>query len=213
MTPQATVPVQPTTIKASGLTLRHWRGWLAEVGVNSYWLHQELQLAVNWSQPLLRVYGKVHPVPRLSCWIGDRGCSYRYSGVLHQPEDWISPLEELRDVLENHFGYRFNSLLLNRYRDGQDRMGWHADDEPELIREHPIASISLGASRAFRFRPRSPFAKHERSFNLILADGDLLIMDPPTQQHWQHCLPTRRNVTAERLNLTFRRIAINKQLL
>jgi alkylated DNA repair dioxygenase AlkB len=39
-----------------------------------------------------------------------------------------------------------------------------------------------------------------------LADGDLLVMDAPTQKHWLHALPERRRVLGERINLTFRRI-------
>jgi alkylated DNA repair dioxygenase AlkB len=104
----------------------------------------------------------------------------------------------------------FNSLLLNRYRDGRDRMGWHADDEPELALGHPIASLSLGASRSLRFRPRggaSAGAAAELSpMALDLHHGDLLVMHAPTQSHWQHALPARLKVRGERLNLTFRQI-------
>jgi alkylated DNA repair dioxygenase AlkB len=92
-------------------------------------------------------------VPRLTCWLGDSGCRYRYSGLLHEPLPWIGGLEALRDLLAQRLGCRFNSLLLNRYRHGEDRMGWHADDEPELDPTDPIASLSLGASRCLRFRP------------------------------------------------------------
>jgi alkylated DNA repair dioxygenase AlkB len=103
--------------------------------------------------------------------------------------------------LHQQLGVRFNSLLLNRYRNGADRMGWHADDEPELDDQAPIASLSLGVARDLRFRHRHGV---EPSFAVRLEDGDLLLMDPPTQRHWQHALPPRARVVAERLNLTFR---------
>jgi alkylated DNA repair dioxygenase AlkB len=87
-------------------------------------------------------------------------------------------------------------------------MGWHADDEPELAADHPIASLSLGVSRSLRFRPKpAPAGPGDGSpFCLELADGDLLVMDAPTQKHWLHALPERRRVLGERINLTFRRI-------
>jgi alkylated DNA repair dioxygenase AlkB len=89
-------------------------------------------------------------------------------------------------------------------------MGWHADDEPELQADHPIASVSLGASRSLRFRPK-PAPKGPRDcppFALDLAHGDLLVMDPPTQLHWHHALPQRRRSAGQRFNLTFRRIKV-----
>lgn len=149
----------------------------------------------------MTVYGKQHRTPRLTCWVADPGCSYRYSGVAQTIRPWTTELSALRERLAFELGVRFNSLLLNRYRDGDDRMGWHADDEPELDPTAPIASISLGASRDLRFRPR---AGNEPAFNVRLDDGDLLVMDPPSQQHWQHALPVRARVRAERINLTFR---------
>jgi alkylated DNA repair dioxygenase AlkB len=141
--------------------------------------------------------------------MADPGCRYRYSGLLHEPDPWLPALDALRSRLTDLLGCRFNSLLLNRYRSGDDRMGWHADDEPELERDHPIASLSLGAGRDLRFRPRpggTAAAESAAAFTLALADGDLLVMDAPTQRHWQHALPSRRRVTDERINLTFRRI-------
>jgi alkylated DNA repair dioxygenase AlkB len=174
--------------------------------------------AIPWDQPEVRVYGRLHPVPRLVCWFGDPGCSYRYSGLLHAPLPWTVPLAALRAQLADRLGLEFNSLLLNRYRSGVDRMGWHADDEPELDANCPIASLSLGASRCLQFRPRPPkrcapagpelTALEARPLSLDLADGDLLLMEPPTQRHWQHGLPVRRRLVGERINLTFRRIGI-----
>ena len=210
-------PEDPRWITAPGLQLRHWRGWLSPADAlmaprpGSQALQQHLLRAIPWQQPAVRVYGRLHPVPRLVCWLGDPGATYAYSGLEHHPEPWTDPLERLRQQLQAFLGCRFNSLLLNRYRHGLDRMGWHADDEPELPADQPIASLSLGVSRCLRFRPHpSPPAGHHSQaegsgpLNLELADGDLLVMDPPTQQHWQHELPVRRRIQAERINLTFR---------
>lgn len=209
----------PLSIRAPGLALRHWPGWMGRVGLPSHGLDsqalaRQLVATIPWQQPVLRVYGRLHAVPRLTCWLGDGGCTYRYSGLVHQPLAWTPALDALRRRLGEGLDCRFNSLLINRYRDGDDQMGWHADDEPELVRDHPIASLSLGASRCLRFRPRPPTASRPDGpatghppLNLELADGDLLVMDGPSQSHWQHALPARRRVRLERINLTFRRIA------
>lgn len=195
-----------------GLCLELWSGWLQAISLSSGHLQDHLRQAIPWCQPEVTVYGKRYPVPRLTCWIGDPGCTYRYSGLVEQPHPWTRPLEELRLRLEDQLGVPFNSLLLNRYRDGRDRMGWHADDERELAAGHPIASLSLGATRTLRFRPRpgSQPAQTEtlKPLAMPLHDGDLLVMHAPTQSWWQHALPARLGVREERLNLTFRRIAL-----
>jgi alkylated DNA repair dioxygenase AlkB len=206
---------QPLVIQGPGLVLRHWPAWLQAHGIDTAALCRQLRDELPWQQPRVRVYGRLHPVPRLTCWLGDSGCRYRYSGLLHEPLPWSEALEALRDLLAQRLGCRFNSLLLNRYRHGEDRMGWHADDEPELDPADPIASLSLGASRCLRFRPApgrrgatASLAADQPTRNLELADGDLLVMDPPTQRHWQHGLPQRKRVRSERINLTFRRILL-----
>jgi alkylated DNA repair dioxygenase AlkB len=202
-------------VSRPGLRLVLWRAWLPTTSLCPRRLHDHLREAIPWRQPVIRVFGQRHPVPRLTCWVGDPGCSYRYSGLLERPHAFTPPLEDLRQLLEAHLGVRFNSLLLNRYRDGRDRMGWHADDERELVADHPIASLSLGASRTLRFRPRP--SREEPSaasgpLSVELGDGDLLVMAAPTQRRWQHALPPRLGVREERLNLTFRRIALPASL-
>jgi len=191
------------TIERPGLRLRHGPAWLQSHGVGTEALRQRLLQEVPWEQPLVRVYGKQHPTPRLTCWMADPGCSYRYSGQVQPITPWTPSVQVLRELLEQQLGIHFNSLLLNRYRTGADRMGWHADDEPELDNEAPIVSLSIGVPRDLRFRPR---AGGEAPFAVCLDDGDLLVMDPPTQAHWQHALPARARVKTERINLTFRRI-------
>jgi hypothetical protein len=159
---------------------------------------------VPWKQEQISLWGRRHPLPRLTCWVADPGCGYRYSGLEQRIEPWTPSLERLRSQLHRTLGCRFNALLLNLYRDGSDRMGWHADDEPELDPDAPIASLSLGATRCFQLRPRRPIDGLRQTLSLELGDGDLLVMDPPTQRHWQHQLPARRRVQQLRINLTFR---------
>jgi len=136
--------------------------------------------------------------------MADPGCSYSYSGLQQIPQPWSPAVSALRSRLQAQLGCRFNSLLLNLYRDGRDRMGWHADDEAELDPAAPIASLSLGAARSFQLRPRQPIDGERAVVTLELGDGDLLVMDPPTQQHWLHQVPARRRIAAPRINLTFR---------
>jgi alkylated DNA repair dioxygenase AlkB len=196
------------SFQADGLRLRLWRGWLADP---DDWF-QVLRDSTAWQQPRISVYGRSHAVPRLSCWVGDPGHAYAYSGLQQAPHPWTPPLTRLRRRIEGQLALAadqgFQGVLLNLYRDGRDAMGWHADAEPELDPEASIASLSLGASRCFRLRPR---AGAGQLLDLELNSGDLLVLDPPTQRHWLHCLPRRLRLREPRLNLTFRRLRAERR--
>ena len=183
-----------------GACLWRWQGLLGEAaGPVADRLYRELP----WEQPRIRLYGSWKPVPRLQSWHGDPGASYRYSGLQMQPAHWHPALSQIREQVQKVLGLPFNSVLANLYRDGQDAMGWHADDEPELGPEPWIASYSMGATRRFSFRPRDGGPERLR---LDLLDDELLLMNPAVQRHWQHALPRTRRCQHWRINLTFRQI-------
>ncbi|MFN9694614.1 MAG: alpha-ketoglutarate-dependent dioxygenase AlkB family protein [Synechococcaceae cyanobacterium] len=197
------VPQPCECFEADGLRCRLWRGWLADPDA---WF-ESLRSSTSWQQPSVSLYGRRHAIPRLSCWLADPGSTYTYSGLQQAPLPWTPPLQQLRREIEAQLelkaGAGFHGVLLNLYRDGRDAMGWHADDEPELDPQASIASLSLGACRCCRLRPR---VGGGQSLDLELASGDLLVLDPPTQRHWLHCLPRRLRLREPRLNLTFRRL-------
>lgn len=159
--------------------------------------------ALPWSQPRIRLFGKWHAVPRLQVWMGDADARYRYSGLAMEPEPWHPALTALREHVQALCDRPFNSVLLNLYRDGDDAMGWHSDDEPELGEAPWIASYSLGASRRFCLRSRDG---ERRRHEVVLAHDQLLLMSPQVQKGWQHALPRSRRVSDWRINLTFRQV-------
>ncbi|GGF04652.1 alpha-ketoglutarate-dependent dioxygenase AlkB family protein [Hymenobacter cavernae] len=169
-------------------------------------LLRELTQTISWRQEPIRLFGKEVMQPRLTAWHGDQAAHYQYSGLKLAPQPWTPALQRLRQLVEAAAGTLFNSVLLNLYRTGQDSMGWHADDEPELGPVPIIASVSLGAVRNFRFKPRSSEQASQQPFTLPLTSGSLLLMRGTTQQHWLHAVPKTARVVAPRLNLTFRRI-------
>jgi alkylated DNA repair dioxygenase AlkB len=164
-----------------------------------------LRSRIDWREEDILIFGERRRVPRLVAWHGDPGTSYTYSGTLHEPSPWTGELQTIRDRVEALTGQRYNSVLLNLYRDGRDGMGWHSDDERELGRDPVIASVSLGAPRRFCLRPRGH--RHLRS-DLLLPHGSLLCMAGATQHHWEHAVPKTRRPVGERINLTFRRLVL-----
>ena len=163
----------------------------------------EISEEIRWEQHHVRLFGRDVPAPRMSCWIGDSDAGYTYSRIRFEPRPWPSSVLRIKRLIEATLSTRFNSVLANRYRDGADCMGWHADDEPELGPQPLIASLSLGGSRRFLLRGRSP---SRNRLELPLSHGSLLVMRGDTQTHYQHAVPRTAKLCSPRINLTFRRI-------
>jgi alkylated DNA repair dioxygenase AlkB len=154
-----------------------------------------------WRSELVTVWGKQYRQPRLTAWHGE--AAYAYSGLRLEPLPFTALQQEIRQAVEAASGHRFNSVLLNYYRDGRDSMGMHSDDEPELGPEPVIASVSFGAQRTF-------ILQHKRSkerVRLALTDGSLLLMAGCLQANWLHGVNKVARSVGPRVNLTFRSIA------
>jgi alkylated DNA repair dioxygenase AlkB len=153
-----------------------------------------------WRQESVVVYGKRHLQPRLTAWHGEAG--YTYSGLHLAPLPMTPLLAQLRSAVEAATGHRYNSVLLNYYRDGADSMGIHSDDEAELGPHPAIASLSYGATRSFILRHK----RTKRTLKFDLGDGNLLLMAGAVQKNWLHGINKTAKPTGPRLNLTFRYI-------
>jgi alkylated DNA repair dioxygenase AlkB len=164
-------------------------------------LFLQLRDEIAWRQQHIKLYGKVHAEPRLTAWYGDAGKRYTYSGIEMTAQLWLPVLLEIKTRIESVAACTFNSVLLNLYRNGADSVGWHADDELELGRNPVIASVSLGARRAFHLRHKKD--KSQRRV-LSLDHGSLLLMKGATQHHWVHQLPKTTRGVGARINLTYR---------
>jgi alkylated DNA repair dioxygenase AlkB len=127
---------------------------------------------------------------------------YTYSNATKRALAWIKELSELKQIVEEYAGIKFNSCLLNLYHDGNEGMGWHSDDEKPLGKSNTIASLSFGAERKFSFKHKQT----KQTVSLVLEHGSLLIMKDATQRNWLHSLPKSKKITRQRINLTFRTI-------
>jgi alkylated DNA repair dioxygenase AlkB len=158
---------------------------------------------IEWKQEPIRLFGKQVMQPRLTALYGNTDIPYGYSGIEMQSHDWLGFLKEIREKIEKTAQIDFSHVLLNYYRNGQDSMGWHRDNEKVLGTNPIIASVSFGVTRKFQFR-----RYHDKSMKkeITLEHGSLLLMTGETQHHWEHQLPKTRLVKGERVNLTFRKI-------
>ncbi|MGQ4809351.1 hypothetical protein NKDENANG_02767 [Candidatus Entotheonellaceae bacterium PAL068K] len=163
-----------------------------------------LSSRIQWSQKVIKFYGKAVNLPRLTAWYGDVGAKYKYSNISMNPHPWIPVLTEIKGKTENLANSDFNSVLLNLYRDGKDGVSWHQDDEIELGNQPIIASVSFGETRVFQLRHK--YDKDLKRVDIPLTHGSILIMKGTTQEFWQHRIPKTRRRIEKRVNLTFRKI-------
>lgn len=165
-------------------------------------LFVELRQSIQWRQDNIKMYGKEVKIPRLHAWYGDSHATYSYSKLTLNPLPWTSSLLNLKRQCEQACNTNFNSVLANYYRDGQDSMGMHADNEVELGSLPTIASLTFGADRDFDFKHLHTGEK----IRIKLRHGSLLVMSGETQKYWHHGISKRATAMGGRINLTFRYI-------
>ncbi|KAA1159206.1 MULTISPECIES: alpha-ketoglutarate-dependent dioxygenase AlkB [Pseudoalteromonas] len=166
-----------------------------------------LQKNLRWQQPDVTVYGKTGPIPRLQCFMSDLNIEYGYSSSKQIVEPWDELLLNMRRRLEAHLNQPLNSLLVNYYRDGNDTMGWHSDDEIELGDKPTIVCVSLGADRILKLKHKAS----NKVTDLKLQSGSCLIMNGHSQRDYQHAIPKQTTLAHPRISLTYRFIKHIKQ--
>lgn len=157
---------------------------------------------IKWETGSVKVFGKIHTIPRKQAYFADQDKSYSYSGKTLPIQNWNPKLMEIKEMVAEFCNHPFNACLMNLYEDGTHSNGWHADNEKELGKNPVIASISLGETRTFQLKHNLT----KKRIDIQLEHGSLLIMQGTLQHHWKHCLPKRKNVENARVNLTFRTI-------
>lgn len=157
----------------------------------------------NWQHDDIKVFGKTYKQPRLTALYGETNQTYSYSNITMHPEAFTSNLFDIKSKVEKFSDEKFNTLLINLYRDGNDSNGWHADNEKELGKNPVIASVSFGEERHFHFKHRR--LKNERH-KLNLEHGSLLLMKGEMQHYWLHQIAKTKKKIEPRINLTFRRL-------
>jgi alkylated DNA repair dioxygenase AlkB len=164
-------------------------------------LFQKFIAGIPWKQTTQKMWDKVYLTPRLTSWHGDLGTDYSVSGRISNPNPWTPELLLLKAKVEAVAGIKFNSVLLNYYRDGNDSVAWHSDRESVLGKNPIIASLSFGQVRSFDIRNK---ADHKAHYSVKLEHGSFLLMKAGLQEHWEHRIAKSIKPMKARVNLTFR---------
>jgi alkylated DNA repair dioxygenase AlkB len=175
--------------------------------VESAKLFTQLNEETPWEMPEMVMFGKKYHQAGFSTWFTDTSVSYVYSGITRTPHAMTPLLHGVMSQCALASGAEYNSVLVNLYRDGNDSVSWHSDNEDVNGSEPTIASVSLGATRRFDLR-------HKESGETVradLEDGSLLVMSGLSQHCWVHQIAKTKTKVGPRINLTFRRVATSQQ--
>jgi alkylated DNA repair dioxygenase AlkB len=182
---------QPTVLIGDRGDVRYVPGFLDPLAAGE--LRCELQRSTVWHADSRMMYGRRVLVPRETAARGE-GCA----------QEWSPALLRARSCIEAHVGVAFDYVFINRYRNGNDSVAWHSDNDAESDPRRAIASLSLGATRTFELRPLRASGLNHKKIAVELADGDLIVMQGATQLNYEHRIPKEPRIAGERINLTFR---------
>eukprot|EP00929_Paragymnodinium_shiwhaense_P104572 TRINITY_DN69139_c0_g1_i1.p1 TRINITY_DN69139_c0_g1~~TRINITY_DN69139_c0_g1_i1.p1 ORF type:complete len:281 (-),score=83.22 TRINITY_DN69139_c0_g1_i1:240-1082(-) len=158
----------------------------------------------------LKIFGKPCEENRFSqMW----GGHYKYSGLVSEghkiePNTFVGLLVEEANKLWP--GFTYNACLQNWY-EPEHTIGLHSDDERAMRQGAPIFSLSWGGPRRFVLKGK-PFLKeqkipHVEKHEILMHDGDLVIMGGNCQKTHKHEVPPLRKSDlqrARRINWTIR---------
>jgi len=161
---------------------------------------------IQWENERVIMFGKEIITKRKVAFFSDPSISYRYASKTKIGMPWTSTLITIKNIVESITKESYNACLLNLYHNGEESMGWHSDNEKEIIANSSIASLSLGATRKFSFKHKIS----KETVSIELENGSLLEMKGSVQTHWWHALIKSKKVTDARINLTFRQMHTQK---
>lgn len=155
--------------------------------------------SLEWEQKEITMFGKTSPLPRQTAWMGPG--DYVYSRIRNTPQPWPAVLRQIQRETEKLLNTSFNSALLNLYTKPQHSIGWHRDNEKELIMGAPVATVCVGGTRQFSVRP---IGRPKETRHLMVEDGDVLVMKDQFQQQYEHAILPTSEVVEPRISVTFR---------
>ncbi|KAK2747980.1 hypothetical protein FQN57_001571 [Myotisia sp. PD_48] len=184
-------------------------------------IFQTLRSEVNWQ----KMYHLSGAVPRL---VAVQGAVQPDGSIpiYRHPADespalypFTTAVDQIRFVVETLLGHPLNHVLIQLYRDGEDKISEHSDKTLDIVRGSNICNVSLGAQRAMTLRTKAD-AKGDsgrQSQRVPMPHNSLFILGEETNRKWLHGIrqdkrpentksPEERAFNGERISLTFRHI-------
>ena len=195
------------------INVHYYANFLTNHKADKYYAILEQKLTYNSAEESkVKIFGKEHLIPRQQVAYGDPGTYYSFAGIKVEARPWNDKddiicriLKNIKHKVELFTGYKFNFVLINKYKDGDQYIGLHKDDEKELGDAPTIVGVSLGAVRDVTFKATDVIpTTFPNTLSLELEHGSIFVMYHPTNQYWKHSIPKRAHIKKSRISLTFR---------
>lgn len=154
----------------------------------------------RWHTYEMPMYEKAVAAPRMVSWFEDSVKKKDKAPTISLTPDLCA----IRQRVETETQIKFNAVLLNLYRDGNDGVSWHSDKTATVNKNMIIASVTFGETRMFRLRHK--FRKELQQVEIPLYHGSFLLMAGTTNSFWEHQVPKTARKVLPRINLTFRQV-------
>ena len=221
--------MQRYIVDKDGLNLLYNKDFIDKQKSDKYFKILEKHLTYNSEEASsVVIHGKTIKIPRKQIAYGEPGTFYAFSGNKVPAVNWNYKgredefdkkdyakhrsiciiINSIRTAVEKMTGKQFNFVLINRYKDGDDYIGFHSDDEADIDETCGIAGVSFGAERDFIFKSKQTNTILPEKIDLVLHHGSLVHMAYPTNTYWKHSLPKRKGIKTPRISLTFRQIQL-----
>ena len=136
---------------------------------------------------------------RKTMYFGEHG--YKYTGGYHEKCEMPEDLRQVIDNINKKYPcYKINSCLVTLYKDGQNHIPEHSDDEKCIDPESSILTVSLGAKRSMTFS--SKFGSSMQSVDL--PDRSIICSSRQSMEYWKHAILADTSVKLPRISLTLR---------
>lgn len=205
---QKTYEIKNFTSLIDNFNVYYYKDFIPKKLADRYLSTFERKLKLHHSNVI--VNGKEYTIGRKSTAYGEPGIS-RYANSWDTKNDPVCQIiRNIRKKVELFTRQKFNFVVINRYADGNDSIGYHRDRE---LKDSPIVGVTLGAEREFSFIPAFFIPKKMPTrLDIILHHGSIYALNTPTNEHWKHGVPKRANVRSPRISLTFRQIQKDSDL-
>ncbi len=150
------------------------------------------------------IRGKKINIPRKQVSYGDENLSYSFAGNISKTINWnkddtvCKVIKNIKKRIESQTMQKFNYVLINRYDDGNNYIGYHHDKDKDLKKGSSIIGVSLGSEREMLFKRDKTVHKYS------LKHGSMIEIKWNTNKNWKHSIPKRKKIKDPRISLTFR---------
>lgn len=159
---------------------------------------------VEWLDNVSQLGGNIPRLFALQGIVNEEYPLYRHPLDFHvEVKPFTRTVRAVKDIIEKKLNTTFNHAIIQKYRNGSDFIGPHADKTLDINPDSLIVNYSAGTTRVIKFRTK--YEPYEiKTFEL--EDDSLLAINLDTNRNYTHEIKRNKKIQEERISITFRNI-------